>query len=202
MLGRAAQARQACKMRVFTYLSRDKHVTPRHIEDRMKQIGANYVQTGLWRGFAGRDGNPIIGQKNFSGTETTAKVIGRPLARRFCRGCCGGISEKNAGNQRGILGITLHRVWRRKDSRPALEGVEKFFCLRPLAENLLQLGSDSIEAAKQAGVRCEVRSSARYAWPFRTGEQCSRWATRRSVGKPTEFRQLFARDKKMLRGEL
>jgi putative intracellular protease/amidase len=56
-------------------LSRNKHVTPWRIEDRMKQIGANYVQAGLWRGFAVRDGNLITGQQNFSGTETAEKVI-------------------------------------------------------------------------------------------------------------------------------
>jgi putative intracellular protease/amidase len=56
-------------------LSRDKHVTPWRIEDRMKQIGANYVQAGLWRGFAVRDGNLITGQQNFSGMETAEKVI-------------------------------------------------------------------------------------------------------------------------------
>lgn len=32
--------------------------------------------------------------------------------------------------------------------RPALEGVEEFFSLSPLAENLVQLGINSIEAAK------------------------------------------------------
>jgi putative intracellular protease/amidase len=56
-------------------LSRDKHVTPWRIEDRMKQIGANYLQAGLWRGFAIRDGNLVTGQQNFSGTETAMKVI-------------------------------------------------------------------------------------------------------------------------------
>lgn len=56
-------------------LPRDKHVTPWRIEDRMRQIGANYVQAGLWRGFAFRDGNLITGQQNFSGTETAVKVI-------------------------------------------------------------------------------------------------------------------------------
>lgn len=44
--------------------------------------------------------------------------------------------------------------------RPALEGVEKFFSLSPLAENLVQLGINSIEAAKRSGVRYLVRSSA------------------------------------------
>jgi putative intracellular protease/amidase len=41
----------------------------------MKQIGANYVQAGLWRGFAVRDGNLITGQQNFSGMEAAEKVI-------------------------------------------------------------------------------------------------------------------------------
>ena len=51
-------------------LSRDKHVMPWRIEDEMKAIGANYVQAGLWRPFAIRDGNLITGQQNFSGTAT------------------------------------------------------------------------------------------------------------------------------------
>src|SRR4029077_12757266 len=46
-------------------LSRDKHVMPWRIEDEMKAIGANYVQAGLWRGFAVRDGNLITGSRIF-----------------------------------------------------------------------------------------------------------------------------------------
>lgn len=57
------------------YLARDKHVMPWRIEDEMKRIGANYVQAGLWRAFAIRDGNLITGQQNFSGAETAALVI-------------------------------------------------------------------------------------------------------------------------------
>lgn len=56
-------------------LARDKHVMPWRIEDEMKQIGANYIQAGLWRGFAVRDGNLITGQQNFSGSETAEAVI-------------------------------------------------------------------------------------------------------------------------------
>jgi putative intracellular protease/amidase len=48
---------------------------PWRIEDRMKQIGANFVQAGLWRGFAVRDGNLITGQQNFSGGETARLVV-------------------------------------------------------------------------------------------------------------------------------
>lgn len=57
------------------YLPRDKHLMPWRIEDALKQAGANYIQAGLWRGFAYRDGNLITGQQNFSGTETAALVI-------------------------------------------------------------------------------------------------------------------------------
>ena len=56
-------------------LSRDKHVMPWRIEDEMKKLGANYVQAGMWRGFAIRDGNLITGQQNFSGAETARAVI-------------------------------------------------------------------------------------------------------------------------------
>ncbi len=62
---------------VWSYglLPRDRHVMPWRIEDRLKEIGANYVQAGLWRSFAVRDGNLITGQQNFSGEETARLVI-------------------------------------------------------------------------------------------------------------------------------
>jgi putative intracellular protease/amidase len=56
-------------------LPREKHVMPWRIEDEMKRLGANYVQAGLWRGFAVRDGNLITGQQNFSGSETAELVV-------------------------------------------------------------------------------------------------------------------------------
>jgi putative intracellular protease/amidase len=56
-------------------LPRDTHVMPWRIEDEMKKIGANYVQAGLWRGFAIRDGNLITGQQNFSGGETAEALL-------------------------------------------------------------------------------------------------------------------------------
>lgn len=56
-------------------LPRDKHVMPWRIEDELKTLGANYVQAGLWRGFAVRDGNLITGQQNFSGAETARAII-------------------------------------------------------------------------------------------------------------------------------
>jgi putative intracellular protease/amidase len=56
-------------------LARDKHVMPWRIEDEMKRLGANYVQAGLWRAFAVRDGNLITGQQNFSGAATAQQLI-------------------------------------------------------------------------------------------------------------------------------
>lgn len=56
-------------------LPRDRHVMPWRIEDRLKELGANYVQAGLWRGFAVRDGNLVTGQQNFSGEETARLVV-------------------------------------------------------------------------------------------------------------------------------
>ena len=48
---------------------------PWRIEDGMKRIGANYVQAGLWRGFAARDNNLGDWAQNFSPAETTAKLV-------------------------------------------------------------------------------------------------------------------------------
>jgi putative intracellular protease/amidase len=56
-------------------LPRDRHVMPWRIEDALKGLGANYIQAGLWRGFAVRDGNLVTGQQNFSGAETARAVI-------------------------------------------------------------------------------------------------------------------------------
>lgn len=56
-------------------LPRDRHVMPWRIEDELRRLGANFVQAGLWRGFAVRDGNLITGQQNFSGAETAQLII-------------------------------------------------------------------------------------------------------------------------------
>ena len=56
-------------------LSADGHLMPWRIEAELKKIGANFVQGGLWRGFAVRDGNLITGQQNFSGAETARLII-------------------------------------------------------------------------------------------------------------------------------
>jgi putative intracellular protease/amidase len=59
----------------YGLLARDKHVQPWRIEDELKKLGANYVQAGLWRGFAVRDGNLVTGQQNFSGMETARTIV-------------------------------------------------------------------------------------------------------------------------------
>jgi putative intracellular protease/amidase len=56
-------------------LSKDTHVMPWRIEDELRTLGANYIQAGLWKGFAIRDGNLITGQQNFSGTETAQLIV-------------------------------------------------------------------------------------------------------------------------------
>lgn len=52
-----------------------QHIMPWRVEDELKALGANFVQAGLWTGFAIRDGNLLTGQQNFSGTETARLVI-------------------------------------------------------------------------------------------------------------------------------
>ena len=39
------------------------HVMPWRIEGELRALGANYIQAGLWKGFAVRDGNLITGQQ-------------------------------------------------------------------------------------------------------------------------------------------
>lgn len=56
-------------------LPRDQHVMPWRIEDQLRALGANYVQAGLWRPFAVRDGNLLTGQQNFSGGETAKQLV-------------------------------------------------------------------------------------------------------------------------------
>jgi putative intracellular protease/amidase len=51
------------------------HVMPWRIEDELKALGANYVQAGLWKGFAVRDRNLVTGQQNFSGSETAVLIV-------------------------------------------------------------------------------------------------------------------------------
>lgn len=59
----------------YGMLPRGQHIMPWRIEDALKEIGANYIQAGMWKGFAVRDGNLVTGQQNFSGAETARAVI-------------------------------------------------------------------------------------------------------------------------------
>jgi len=59
----------------YGVLPRGTHLMPWRIEDALKAIGANYLQAGVWRSFAVRDGNLITGQQNFSGAETARLVV-------------------------------------------------------------------------------------------------------------------------------
>lgn len=59
----------------YGMLPQGQHIMPWRVEDAMKEIGANYIQAGMWRGFAVRDGNLITGQQNFSGGETARAII-------------------------------------------------------------------------------------------------------------------------------
>jgi putative intracellular protease/amidase len=56
-------------------LAADTPVMPWRIEDELKALGGNYVQAGLWRSFAIRDGNLVTGQQNFSGGETADLIL-------------------------------------------------------------------------------------------------------------------------------
>ena len=70
---RGARGRQRRFVREIQDLVRD--VGTALVEDELRARGANYVQAGLWRGFAVRDGNLITGQQNFSGEETARLVV-------------------------------------------------------------------------------------------------------------------------------
>ena len=50
-------------------------VMPWHIEDALRERGANYVEGGLWKAFAVRDGRLITGQQQYSGRKVGGLVI-------------------------------------------------------------------------------------------------------------------------------
>jgi putative intracellular protease/amidase len=52
-----------------------KKLPPFRIEDEAKQKGANYIQGGMFKEFAVRDGNLITGQQNFSGAITARTIV-------------------------------------------------------------------------------------------------------------------------------
>lgn len=50
-------------------------VFPWHIEDAAKERGANYIQGGLWKSFAVRDGRLITGQQQYSGAKAAELLV-------------------------------------------------------------------------------------------------------------------------------
>jgi putative intracellular protease/amidase len=50
-------------------------IMPWRIEDALRERGANFVEGGLWRAFAVRDGRLITGQQQYSGRKVAALVI-------------------------------------------------------------------------------------------------------------------------------
>jgi putative intracellular protease/amidase len=52
-----------------------RKVMPYRVEDEARRRGANYIQLGLWRAHAVRDGNLITGQQQYSGREVARLVI-------------------------------------------------------------------------------------------------------------------------------
>jgi putative intracellular protease/amidase len=50
-------------------------IMPWHIEDALRERGANYVEGGLWKPFAVRDGRLITGQQQYSGRKVAALLI-------------------------------------------------------------------------------------------------------------------------------
>lgn len=43
-------------------------------KNELTKLDANFIQAGLWRGFAVRDGNRITGQQNVSGGESAQPI--------------------------------------------------------------------------------------------------------------------------------
>jgi putative intracellular protease/amidase len=50
-------------------------IMPWRLEDTLRERGANYVQAGLFKAFAIRDGRLITGQQQYSGREVARQVI-------------------------------------------------------------------------------------------------------------------------------
>ena len=50
-------------------------IMPWRLEDTLRQRGANYIQAGLFKAFAVRDGRLVTGQQQYSGREVARAVI-------------------------------------------------------------------------------------------------------------------------------
>ena len=54
---------------------RRQQIMPWRIEDALRERGANYIQGGLFKAFAVRDGRLITGQQQYSGRKVAQMVI-------------------------------------------------------------------------------------------------------------------------------
>jgi putative intracellular protease/amidase len=52
-----------------------QRVMPWRVEDALRERGANYIHTGLFKAFAVRDGRLITGQQQYSGRRVAQMVI-------------------------------------------------------------------------------------------------------------------------------
>ena len=59
----------------FSDTSAGQKVMPFRIEDELRKRGANYLQAGLFKAFAVRDGRLITGQQQYSGAKVAELVI-------------------------------------------------------------------------------------------------------------------------------
>jgi putative intracellular protease/amidase len=59
----------------FSNAAAGVEVMPWRLEDTLRQRGANYVQAGLFKAFAVRDGRLVTGQQQYSGREVAKLVI-------------------------------------------------------------------------------------------------------------------------------
>jgi len=59
----------------YSDMSVGQKVMPYRIEDELRKRGANYIQGGLFKDFAIRDGRLITGQQQYSGAKVAELVI-------------------------------------------------------------------------------------------------------------------------------
>ena len=53
-----------------------QQIQPWRVEDAAREAGAEYVEGGVWKAFAVRDGRLITGQQQYSGRKVAELVIG------------------------------------------------------------------------------------------------------------------------------
>ena len=85
-------------------LPRGTHFMPWRIEDELTKLGANYVQAGLWKGFAIRDGNlrSPVSRTSAGARPLSSSGGGRPLRR--------GASMRIIAYDRFKPGVTMETI--------------------------------------------------------------------------------------------